>query len=109
MGILALRIINLIVALLTLPPLFYLVHKLYVEEKLIPVQRIFLNRVVRYSLLLFAFSGILNATILFLILIESRYSKTLGFSYFINAKNLLINISFLIVGWGIYFFIEKRK
>lgn len=106
-----LRVTNIIIALISLPPTFLLLKNLYRESKKTG-DRKSLHRMLRNMFLMFAFISIFNALISFLLFIRFDFTlifgETLGMTIF-NVRNIAINLSVCSISWGIYFFLRRIK
>lgn len=105
-----LRIINLITALLSVVPSFYLLNKIIKERPLIKTEYRLVNDVLTLIGVGTASAGVLNGvTLLAIMFIDGGWSATTGGLSVINMKNLIINLVILFISTSLAYLVYRHE
>jgi len=105
-----LRLVNTLLAIMTIPPALGVLFHVTSEAKVIPTATTTLNKILRVSFVTLAVSAMLNAALSFMLLIGYDFELFGEYSqYLFNSRNLVHNIGSLIISWGFLIVIRKAN
>lgn len=109
-----LRFINIILAAFSLPPTILLMKHLIEEGKAVAPGVRIVNKVLINSFILFSVAGLANAILSLLLFMGINFTDLLssaGARGLFNIRDMLVNIGYLCVSWGLWFtvFWAKKK
>lgn len=105
-----LRLINTLIALLTIPPAVGVLLHVISESKIIPKATTSVNYLLRITFGAIAIASVFNALLSFLLLIGYDFTPWGQYAqYLYNGRNLIQNGGAFITSWGFWVIINRAK
>lgn len=105
-----LRLINVLIAILAIPPSVGLLLHVVGERKLIPTTRNSTNQILRFMFAVFSVIGIFNGLLSFLLLVGFDFDLLNGWAQAVfNFRNIIVNLAVFVISWGFWIVTNRTK
>jgi len=104
-----LRLLNVIISVLSVPPSIFLFREVSIEKTDIHPESRFINNILRRLFFLFAIGSIASATLSLLLFLGFEFDQSFLPQSVFNLRNLIINTMISITSWGFWIIVLHQK